>query len=119
MADRYMARRARWGLVVAIIGALSAGWLVVHRAEAGEVEKLDTSLKLIPGDAAFYSSMLRNREQVEAIAGSRAWAKLKAMPVVQMGLTMYKAQAADPESVSGKIEAALKDPQTRKLRRHL
>ena len=36
-------------------------------AAADDLAKLDTSLKLIPADAAFYSSMLRNREQFQAI----------------------------------------------------
>ena len=55
--------------------------------------------------------MLRNREQVEAVASSRAWAKLKSMPVVQMGLALYNMQAAIPQSPPGKILAAMQDPE--------
>jgi len=78
------------------VALTAAGWWAASSAPASELDKLDTSLKLIPADAAFYSSMLRSREQFEAIAASNAWAKIKAMPVVQMGLSMYQAQLANP-----------------------
>src|SRR4051795_4427762 len=42
------------------------------------------SLELVPEDALFYGAMLRNREQIEAVAKSKAWAKLMAQPFVQM-----------------------------------
>ncbi len=115
MSDRYVARTTRWVLVVAVIGVVSVAGLTARPAVAGKLEKLDTSLKLIPHDAAFYSSMLRNKEQIEAINGSRAWAKLNGMPIVQMGKALWAMQAANPESVPGKIQAALDDPQNREL----
>jgi hypothetical protein len=113
MADRYRTGRLHWLLWAALIGLLSCP--IVGPAAAGDLDKLDTSLKLIPEDAAFYSSMLRNREQVEAIANSRAWAKLKGMPIIQMGLALYNLQAASPDSVPGKVQAALEQPEVRKL----
>ena len=72
------------------------------------------SLDVVPADAAFYSVMLRNREQLEAIVNSKAFAKLKALPYVQMGLGMYSMQAADPNSPLGKFEAARRDPELKK-----
>lgn len=72
------------------------------------------SLDLVPENAAFYTVMLRNREQWDAIAGSRAWAKLKALPLVQMGWGLWAIQSADPDSVPGKIQAALRDPELKK-----
>lgn len=57
-----------------------------------EDKKLDCSIDLIPADAAFYSSMLRNREQVDAIAKSKTWARLIQLPYFQMGLAMLKQQ---------------------------
>ena len=77
-----------------------AGW---PGGGATELDKLDTSLKLIPEDAAFYSSMLRNREQFEAIRNSNAWAKVREMPVVQMGLSLYQAQLGTPSSGPAKF----------------
>ena len=58
--------------------------------------------------------MLRNREQFEAITNSRAWAKLKAMPVVQMGMALYNLQATNPDSPPGRLQTALQDPEVQK-----
>ena len=72
------------------------------------------SLDIVPADAAFYSVMLRNREQFEAIVNSKAFAKIKDLPYVQMGLGMYNMQAADPDSPAGKFEAARRDPEVKR-----
>ncbi len=53
------------------------------------------SLKLVPADVSFYHAMLRNREQVEIVAGSRAWAKFKTLPVVQDAWSQIEAQWTD------------------------
>ena len=58
-------------------------WLAPGSVPAANLDKLDASLKLIPADAAFYGSMLRNREKIEAILHSKAWAKIMEMPIVQ------------------------------------
>ena len=84
-------------------------------AAAADLKQLDTSLRLIPADAAFYSSSLRLREQVDLVAKSNAWKKLMDMPVISMGLAMYRIQAGNPESVPGQIQKVLNDPDTRKL----
>ena len=72
------------------------------------------SLDVVPADAAFYSAMLRSREQFDAIVNSKAFAKLKALPYVQMGLGLYSMQAADPNSPLGKFEAARRDPELKR-----
>jgi len=115
MANSCVAGRMRWALTMTVLWAVSLAALLVEPARAGKLEELDTSLKLIPADAAFYGSSLRNREQIEAIANSKAWAKLKSMPLVQMGLALYNFQAANPQSVPGQIQARLNDPEGRKL----
>src|SRR5262245_38213135 len=46
--------------------------------------KTDTSLSLIPADAAFYASTLRNREQVELFLKSNAFKALRDLDVVKM-----------------------------------
>ena len=106
---------ARTLLVASILATLLAGGLTCNHARAGELADLDASVRLIPEDAAFYGAMLRGREQIEAIGNSRAWAKIMEMPIVRMGLMTWQVQASDPDSVPGKIEAALKDPDTRKV----
>ena len=58
--------------------------------------------------------MLRGGEQVQAIGKSRAWQKLVNLPVVQMGLSYYHAQAADPDSGPGKIQNALDNSQVQR-----
>ena len=79
------------------------------------IAKLDTAINLIPADAAIYTSTLRGREQIEAIAASNAWKKLMGMPLVQMGWQFYEMQTADEDSVPGKINKALKDQQVQEL----
>ena len=53
--------------------------------------------------------MLPDREVFTAIGGSRAWAKFKAMPVVQQAWAMYTMYAAMPGPL-GTVETALADP---------
>ena len=97
------------------VALMAAGWLAAPAAVAGELDKLDTSLKLIPADAAFYSSMMRTREQFDALANSNAWAKIKAMPSVQMALAAYQMQSAMPGGRAAQVKAALENPETRKV----
>jgi hypothetical protein len=102
------------GLTILAVALAAPGWLGAPLA-AAPLDKLDTSLKFIPEDAAFYSSMLRNREQFEAIRKSNAWAKIAAMPVVQMGMSWYQAQTQRADSGPAKFDAALKNPEIRKI----
>ena len=102
-------------LSVLTLALVAAGWLCPQPAAANGLDKLDTSLKLIPEDAAFYSSMMRNREQFEAIRHSNALAKIQEMPIVQMGLAFYNMQLATPGSNVAKLDAALRNPESRKV----
>jgi hypothetical protein len=88
------------GLTRTGLGALTLLSLVLVAttpARAQSLDKLDASLKLVPENAAFYSSMLRNKEQVEIVAKSKAWAKLMSIPAVQQGLAMAQAEWANPQ----------------------
>jgi hypothetical protein len=100
----------RFGIAAVALSAI--GWSV---ASAAPLDKLDTSLKLIPEDAAFYSSMMRNREQFDILRHSKAWAKLEAMPIVQMGISMYQMQLGVPSSGPAKLQLALQNPEVRKV----
>jgi len=105
-----------WKILAVALIALSAWqWAAVQPAAAGELDKLDTSLKLIPADAAFYSTMLRNREQVEAFLHSNTWEKIKSMPSVQMGLAMYNAQAQQQGSPVWQFQDKIQNPEAKKL----
>jgi hypothetical protein len=102
------------GAIAAVMAATMTLGLVGGSAIAAEGAKPDAVLKMVPDNVAFFSDSLRNREQIETIAHSRAWAKLTNMPVVQMGLAMYQMQASNPDSPAGKIAAVLKDAETQK-----
>jgi hypothetical protein len=91
------------------------GLLAAQPLAAADLSSLDTSLKLIPADAAFYSTMLRNREQFEAVKNSKAWAKIRAMPIVQFGFSAYEMQVQSPGTVPAKIEEVLNNPEIRKI----
>ncbi len=105
-------------MAIALIGLMTATLVFqtpVQTASAGELKDLGTSLTMMPADTAFYCSMMRCGEQIQAIADSRAWAKLMDMPAVQQGFAMYKIQAANPDSGPGQFETALKNPETQEL----
>jgi hypothetical protein len=59
-------------------------------------QKIDSSLGLIPADAAYYSATLRNREQLDAVAKSKAWAKITQLPAYQMASALLRQQYSDP-----------------------
>ncbi len=80
----------------ALLAAL-VGWaFLAGPASAADPAAPDTSLKLVPADAAFYSTMLRNKEQLDLVANSRAWAKLWAMPSVQQAWKIVQDQYNTP-----------------------
>jgi hypothetical protein len=102
-------------VALALFGVSTGNWWTATTARAADLEKLDTSLKLIPADAAFYSTSLRGREQLEMFLNSNAFAKLKALPVTQMGLQMFQMQAANPQSEASRALVVLKNPEVKKL----
>ena len=55
---------AAWAVPLALIGL---AFVTTPAARAQSLEKLDASLKMIPENAAFYSTMLRNKEQIEEL----------------------------------------------------
>src|SRR5262249_17487299 len=85
----YKRGRAPGRCLLLLAGALLAGATTPARAED---KKIVSSLSLIPADAAYYSAMLRNREQFDAAAKSKAWAKIKALPAYQMAVAALKQQ---------------------------
>jgi hypothetical protein len=85
----------KFPLAVVWAGVLSAGLLQGLPARAAETGRASSSLQFIPADAAFYCTMLRNREQLEAVLHSNAWARIKALPFVQAGWAMAKIQFSE------------------------
>lgn len=72
-------RRGGW------LGGLVAGLVLlaaVHPARA-EADRVPSGLALVPADAAGFSAMLRNREQIELFYKSNAYKTLRALPAVK------------------------------------
>ncbi|OAI42197.1 hypothetical protein AYO40_06660 [Planctomycetaceae bacterium SCGC AG-212-D15] len=97
------------------LGAVVAMSLVAVPSRGADPASLDTSLKFVPAEAAFYSATLRNREQFDAIAKSKAWARLMELPFIQ---TAWKEASAELNKKGGaleQLEAFRKDPENQQL----
>jgi len=84
------------------------------QVRASELE--ESSIRLIPADAAFYVGSYRNGEQIKIIAESNAWKKLMNMPSVQMGLGMLEDQLENEDNEqAAQAKAVLENPQVKDL----
>jgi hypothetical protein len=75
----------------------------------------DSSLRLIPADAAFYSTSLRLGEQMQRFLSSNAYAKLKALPAAKLAADHIRQALADPNSPPGQMMKLLQDPANKEL----
>ena len=106
-----LSRSLRGILILLAVVGLLATWPAA-RLTASELE--DSSIRLIPADAAFYGASLRNGEQIKIIAESNAWKKLMDMPTVQMGLGMLQAKLEDEDDErAAQAKAVLENPQVK------
>jgi hypothetical protein len=108
------ARSPRRVLAV-LLTALAGCAFLAPPAHAAGLDDLQTSLKLIPADAAFYSTMLRNKEQVDAFAKSRAWAKVWSMPSVQQGWKYLEGEYKRPGGKLAVLRQLLDDEDNQEL----
>jgi hypothetical protein len=97
------------------------GWLVAGialllavPAPAAESDKTAASLRLVPANVGFYSAMLRNKEQWDAFVHSRAFAAIKNLPAVQMGLKHLEAQTKDNQQFQA-IHQMMQQPENQEL----
>ncbi|MEA1952335.1 MAG: hypothetical protein U9N87_13205, partial [Planctomycetota bacterium] len=100
---------------------------VAKKQDAKKKTPLGTSLEWIPADAAFYRAALRNREQIEAVLNSRAWAKLCGMPIcreyarlqshpmAQAALQLGKSKFAEAQPAAAQMETFFNDPQVQRF----
>jgi hypothetical protein len=111
MVRRETRRAGGWWLAaLAAVGALAGP------ARAADLDKVDAALKLLPADTAFYSAMLRNKEQCDALMKSKAWAKLNGLPAVKFARQMIEAQLANPQDPqAAAFLKALKEPENQEL----
>jgi hypothetical protein len=96
------------------LAVLAAGLLAATPLRAADA-KADSSLKLVPADAAFYSTSLHNREQIEAIVNSKAWAKLRDLPAVQLVLKKAREEMTKAGGPMQQFNDFRKDPQNQQL----
>ena len=80
--------------------------------EEPAVVKLDTSLKFVPEDAAFYASFLRNREQAEIVQKSNFWKRLTGNQDLQGAWQMFSNDQNGPWQEFLKFR---KDPDNKEL----
>jgi hypothetical protein len=73
------------------------------------------AFKQLPADTAFYSSMLRNREQIDIILKSKAWAKLMNMPIAKFAKEQIDKQLANPDPQFAMFVNMLKLPENQEL----
>ncbi len=88
-------RAPRWPLLALVTLALAA--LPARPAWAAGGTGPENSLPLIPADAAFYSTSLRNREHLDLFLKSKAFAQLRDMQGVRMAMAYLQQQWSDPD----------------------
>jgi hypothetical protein len=110
----------RWNYRGVCLAALSAvlvamGLSAARPAAAGEFDRLDAAVKLVPTDAAFYSSMLRGGEMYKALVDSNAYKKITAMPVVQTAVAKLKEEMGKSDGKAAQFQAAMANPEVHKV----
>jgi hypothetical protein len=95
--------------------ALGAALALALPGRGEGVKGVDAATKILPADAAFYMAMLHNREQVEIIGKSKAWAKLWDLPAVKLARKTIEAKLADPDEQTAMVLGMLKQPENRDL----
>lgn len=100
-----------------LLGWLAVACLAVSPLAPVQAQSLEqtTSLRFAPADAAFYMTLLRGREQYDAFVNSKAFAKLKEMPIVQMGIGMLQQQWNDPNGDWAEFKELADQPENRQL----
>ena len=83
-------------------------------AQAAVPGNARSSLKMAPANVAFYSASLRNREQLEAITNSRAWAKLMSVPAVKQYLAMVETELKNNKELA-EFKKHLEAPENKEL----
>jgi hypothetical protein len=103
----------RWlGLIVL---GMAAALLPLPASRGADLDKVAPSLQWIPEDAATYSVMLRNREQIEILLKSKAWAKFKELPFVQSLWSKAKEQLEQSDGPVAEARKFFEEPENRQL----
>lgn len=104
----------RWLWPVALLAALAAA-VAAPPAPAQEGGKALASLDLVPADVMYYSVMLRNKEQLDAVLNSKAWARLMDLPAVQMARGGIEGFWNFPFGPAAQIKGFIEQPENQQL----
>ena len=112
-------RITRTGARLLLVAAVAFAGLLFATARPARAEAVETksSLSFIPGDAAFYASNLRNKEQFDLFLKSNAFKSLEALPLVQMayGQIMAKMKENGDQSPLKMFEDFTKNKDNKEL----
>src|SRR5690348_12570786 len=106
-------RGPRWPLLA--VAALALALLPARPARAAGASGPDNSLPLIPADAAFYSAGLRYKEQLDRFLKSKAFARLRDMQGVKIGMAVLQQQWNDPDGKLKPVKDLFDQPENQEL----
>jgi hypothetical protein len=112
---RHAGRSAHPSCVLALVATLALALVGSPASRAAEFDKLDSAVKDIPADASFYYSLMRNREQVEAVLSSKAWAKLMSLPALAHVKQLAQDKANPAAGPLQQFQEWAKDPENQQL----
>ncbi len=87
---------SRSAVVSAVVAWACLGAAVVSAAPPAALE--GSGVATVPADAAFFSSTLRLKEQIDRFMASNAYAKLRTLPAIARGLDSWQEQKDMPGS---------------------
>ncbi len=108
----------RGARLLLIAGIIFAGLMfTTFNPARAEAVKTNSSLSFIPGDAGFYASSLRNKEQFDLLYKSNAYKSLRALPLVKMAhdQIMTKLKEGGEQSPLKMLEGFTKDKDNKEL----
>ena len=90
--------------------------LVVFTGPARAADPVpESSLKMIPADASFYTTSLRLGEQMDRFLMSNAYAQLRALPAAKLAADHLREAAGKDDNPLGQMMHLLKDPANQEL----
>ncbi len=110
-----------------VVGGCMAARPALRPAAAEDKLPLGSAISWVPADAAVCGAVLRGQEQFEAVAASRAWSRVGAMPVweqlsetwqlplVRLARELLYAQLTEPGTPGAQVEALISDPQLQRV----
>jgi hypothetical protein len=83
-------------MLIVLLSAATGAAGALHAPVARAVEPYGNSLDWVPSDASVYSASLRLKEQVDAVAASKAWQRFREIPAVAQAWMMVEMQINNP-----------------------